>query len=65
MRFNSNAYDKLFPRKEAEKPIESVVDTFRPTSANDGREVESSEPVNEYTDSGGDSDGGDSESDTE
>ena len=32
MRFNSEAYAKAFPRREPSTPIETVVETFRPTT---------------------------------
>lgn len=32
MRFNSEAYDKLYPRKKEKEVIESAVETFTPTS---------------------------------
>lgn len=31
MRFNSDVYDKLFPRKKEVEKVETVVDSFRPT----------------------------------
>lgn len=31
MRFNSEAYDKLFPREEPKPVVESAVDTFKPS----------------------------------
>lgn len=31
MRFNSDVYDKLFPRKKEVDKVETVVDSFRPT----------------------------------
>ena len=31
-RFNSTAYDKLFPRVEDPAPVETVVSTFTPTT---------------------------------
>lgn len=31
MRFNSDAYDKAFPRTKPKEKIETVVETFRPT----------------------------------
>ena len=31
MRFNSQAYDKLFPRKTEVEQAETVVETFRPS----------------------------------
>lgn len=31
MRFNSEIYEKVFPRTEEPKEIESAVDTFKPT----------------------------------
>ena len=45
MRFNSTAYDELFPREnETEKEqVESAVDTFKPTE----EEVEESEETEE------------------
>lgn len=45
MRFNSTAYDELFPREnETEKEkVESAVDTFKPTE----EEVEDSEEEEE------------------
>ena len=45
MRFNSTAYDELFPREnETEKEeVESAVDTFKPTE----EEVEDSEEMEE------------------
>lgn len=45
MRFNSTAYDELFPREnEPEKEkVESAVDTFKPTE----EEVEDSEEMEE------------------
>lgn len=31
MRFNSEAYNKLFPREEPKPVVESAVDTFKPS----------------------------------
>ena len=31
MRFNTEAYDKVFPRQEEKESIESAVPTFTPT----------------------------------
>lgn len=51
MRFNSEAYAKVFPRKEAPEKVETVVETFRPSTEPVG---ESSTPDPEGT---GDDDG--------
>ena len=63
MRFNSEAYEKVFPRKPTEPAPETVVPTFTPTS---GDPVV--EPVEELNEEGGDGEDGDrraSESNTE
>lgn len=31
MRFNADIYEKVFPKTEAPKVVESAVDTFKPT----------------------------------
>lgn len=36
MRFNTEAYDKVFPRQEERETIESAVDTFTPTADEQG-----------------------------
>ena len=33
MRFNFDAYEKVFPEKAPEMPVESAVDTFKPTES--------------------------------
>ena len=33
MRFNFDAYEKVFPKEEPKAVIESAVDTFKPTEA--------------------------------
>ena len=33
MRFNAEAYEKVFPKEEPKAVIESAVDTFKPTEA--------------------------------
>lgn len=32
MRFNSEAYDKLYPRKPKKETVETAVETFTPTT---------------------------------
>lgn len=44
MKFDSEAYDKLFPREEAKTEIESAVSTFKPTEKVEA-EVESEKEV--------------------
>lgn len=63
MRFNSEAYAKAFPRPEAKETIETVVETFRPTTEKIENEkvVESETPPTEDDDG----DGSPGESDTE
>ena len=65
MRFNSEAYAKAFPRPEAKETIETVVETFRPTT----EKIENErvvEPDTDPTEDGdGDGDGSPGESDTE
>ena len=41
MRFDSKAYDKLFPRKKEKENIESAVDTFTPTTDEQEETVDS------------------------
>lgn len=53
MRFNSEAYEKVFPRKPTEPAPETVVPTFTPTS---GDPVV--EPVEEPNEEGGDDEDG-------
>lgn len=43
MRFNSDAYDKLYPRKEDVEVIETPVETFTPTTDKLNNEVDSNE----------------------
>ena len=61
MRFNSDAYDKAFPRTRPKEKIETVVETFRPTQQ---EEVTDEEVVTESEESD-DGNGSDSESDLE
>lgn len=63
MRFNSEAYAKAFPRPEAKETIETVVETFRPTTEKIENEkvVEPETPPTEDDDG----DGSPGESDTE
>lgn len=39
-RFNSQAYDKLFPRTQEVEKVESSVETFKPTEKEQKQEVE-------------------------
>ena len=39
-RFNSQAYDKLFPRTQEVEKVESAVETFKPTEKEQKQEVE-------------------------
>ena len=53
MRFNSAAYDKLFPRQTEQPPVpETPVETFRPSQKKDHIEkpVEDSDPVEDVND---------------
>lgn len=63
MRFNSEAYAKAFPRRETKETIETVVETFRPTT----EKIENEKVVEPDTNSTEDDDGDGSpgESDTE
>lgn len=63
MRFNSEAYAKAFPRPETKETIETVVESFRPTTEQIEHEkvVESETPPTEDEDG----DGSPGESDTE
>lgn len=60
MRFNSEAYAKAFPRREPTAPIETVVETFRPTT--EPVKENTTPELEEETDGG---DGGNSEPDPE
>lgn len=62
MRFNSEAYAKAFPRPETKETIETVVETFRPTTEKIENEkvVPETDPVEDD-----DGDGSPGESDTE
>ena len=63
MRFNSEAYAKAFPKQEAKETIETVVETFRPTT----KKIENEKVVEPETDhvEDDDGDGSPGESDTE
>lgn len=63
MRFNSEAYAKAFPRPVAKETIETVVETFRPTT----EKIENEKVVESETDpvEDDDGDGSPGESDTE
>lgn len=61
MRFNSDAYDKAFPRTKPKEKIETVVETFRPTQQ---EEVADEEVVTESEESK-DGNGSNNESDSE
>lgn len=63
MRFNSEAYAKAFPRPEAKETIETVVETFRPTTEKIEHE-KVAEPETPPTEDD-DGDGSSGESDTE
>lgn len=72
MRFNSKAYDKVFPRQtEVHEQVETAVETFRPSEEPEEdvsvpepeKVVEEPEPVVEER--GGDDDGGVGELDSE
>ena len=69
MRFNSQAYDKVFPRQTEVEQVETSVETFRPSQEETSTdevtetvvETEVKEPLLENepsTEIGGDSDGG-------
>lgn len=60
MRFNSDAYDKAFPRTRPKEKIETVVETFRPT-----QQDETTEEVVTESEESDDGNGNDSESDLE
>lgn len=60
MRFNSDAYDKAFPRTRPKETIETVVETFRPT-----QQDEVTEEVVTESEESDDGNGNDSESDLE
>lgn len=62
MRFNSEAYAKAFPRPETKETIETVVETFRPTTEKIENEkvVSETDPMEDD-----DGDGSPGESDTE
>lgn len=61
MRFNSDAYEKAFPRTKPKEKIETVVETFRPTQQ---EEVADEEVVTESEESK-DGNGSNNESDSE
>lgn len=61
MRFNSDAYDKAFPRTKPKEKIETVVETFRPTQQ---EEVTDEEDVTESEETV-DGNGSNNESDSE
>lgn len=70
MRFNSKAYDKVFPRQtEVHEQVETAVETFRPSEEPEEdvsvpeKVVEEPEPVVE--EQGGDDDGSVGELDSE
>lgn len=69
MRFNSQAYDKVFPRQTEVEQVETSVETFRPSQEETSTdevtetvvETEVKEPLLENepsTEIGGDNDGG-------
>lgn len=66
MRFNSQAYDKVFPRQtEVHEQVETAVETFRPSEEDDTKVYEPEKTVEELEDTvepsieqGGDDDGG-------
>lgn len=47
MRFNSEAYDKLYPRQKEKENIETAVETFTPTADEQEVDDESDETVEE------------------
>ena len=61
MRFNSNAYDKAFPRTRPKETIETVVETFRPTQQEEATDEEVATEMEESDDGNGNN----SESDLE
>ena len=58
MRFNSTAYDKLFPRQKKKETVETAVETFTPTT-----DEQEEEPVVETE--GGNEDGNGCSGDTD
>lgn len=72
MRFNSQAYDKVFPRQnEVHEHVETAVETFRPSEQADDLNEETQDVVVEdvsepsIEEQGGDADGGTGELDGE
>lgn len=64
MRFNSDVYDKLFPRKKEVEKVETVVDSFRPTEEEQASETKGDtvvEPIEEKGDDNGQHDSVDTE----
>ena len=58
-KFNSNVYDKLFPREEETEHVETVVPTFTPTDdrlENDSEIVDTNDSSVEEVEDGHDSD---------
>ena len=47
LRFNSDAYDKVYPRPKKEEVVESAVETFTPTTDEQKKEQEEVEEVSE------------------
>ena len=47
MKFNSEAYEKLYPRQKPEKQVETAVEGFTPSAkeVNDEKVVETGTPV--------------------
>lgn len=71
MRFNVEAYNKVFPRVKAQPKVETNISTFKDTEVSESENTESSEPIetnnaeSNIENSGGDTNAGAGESDSE
>lgn len=61
MRFNSDAYDKAFPRTRPKEKIETVVETYRPTQQEETTDEEVVAESEELEDGNGSNNESDSE----
>ena len=59
LRFNSNAYDKVYPRPKKEEVVESAVETFTPTTDEQKKEQEEVEEVSQEVEEVSEDDVGD------
>lgn len=63
MRFDSEAYDKIFPRQKPVESVETVVDSFKPTEEEQKANSPEPAPVEPPVEIEGDGQEGDSDGD--